>query len=71
MSDASEVITTPQYKHCARVCAVNKQTFCVGYDNDTTGEYECHTNTAYWMIDCCFLPDQSQNVTLSDSIKVT
>ena len=33
--------------------------------------HECHTHTAYWMIDCCFSPDQSQIVTLSDSIKVT
>ena len=35
MSDGTEVTMTPQYKHCARVCAVNKQTLCVGYDDGT------------------------------------
>jgi len=32
--------------------------------------FQRHTHSLYWMIDCAFSPDQTQIVTLSDSIKV-
>ena len=33
MSDGKPIKTLPPYKRCARVCAVNTNIFCVGYDD--------------------------------------
>jgi len=33
VSDGKLVKMLPPYKHCARVCAVNTNVLCVGYDD--------------------------------------